>query len=80
MSVFQSPDDRGALIQILESVYRFSLGSVAGGEGRGQRRGGGGRAAVPMSPPHVTIVSPNVQLLDTAIGVHVQDTTRMKPQ
>ncbi|CAH1988523.1 unnamed protein product [Acanthoscelides obtectus] len=26
------PEDRGVLIQILESTYRFSLGSIAGGE------------------------------------------------
>ncbi|XP_043215075.1 calcium-binding mitochondrial carrier protein Aralar1-like isoform X4 [Amphibalanus amphitrite] len=29
----ESPDQRGALIQVLESVYRFSLGSVAGAVG-----------------------------------------------
>ena len=26
----QSPEDRGVLIQILESAYRFALGSIAG--------------------------------------------------
>lgn len=26
-----SPDDRGIFIQVLESAYRFSLGSFAGG-------------------------------------------------
>ena len=29
----QSPEDRGILIQVLESVYRFSLGSIAGATG-----------------------------------------------
>ena len=28
----QSPDERGIFIQILESGYRFALGSVGGGE------------------------------------------------
>lgn len=28
----ESPDDRGIFIQVLESVYRFSLGSLAGGK------------------------------------------------
>ena len=28
--IFQSPEDRGVLIQILESAYRFALGSIAG--------------------------------------------------
>lgn len=27
-----SPDDRGIFIQVLESAYRFSLGSFAGGK------------------------------------------------
>ena len=27
----QSPDERGVFIQILESAYRFTLGSVSGG-------------------------------------------------
>lgn len=27
-----SPDDRGVFIQVLESAYRFSLGSFAGGK------------------------------------------------
>lgn len=27
-----SPDDRGVFIQVLESVYRFALGSLAGGK------------------------------------------------
>lgn len=27
-----SPDERSVFIQVLESVYRFSLGSMAGGE------------------------------------------------
>lgn len=26
-----SPEQRGALIQVLEQVYRFTLGSLAGG-------------------------------------------------
>lgn len=28
---FQTPEDRSIFIQILESVYRFTLGSAAGG-------------------------------------------------
>ena len=31
--MFQSPEDRGILIQILESAYRFTLGSIAGATG-----------------------------------------------
>lgn len=27
-----SPEDRSVLIQVLESVYRFALGSIAGGK------------------------------------------------
>ena len=30
---FQSPEDRGVLVQILESAYRFTLGSIAGATG-----------------------------------------------
>ena len=30
---FQSPEERGVFIQILESVYRFALGSIAGATG-----------------------------------------------
>lgn len=30
----ESPDDRGIFIQVLESVYRFALGSFAGGNYR----------------------------------------------
>lgn len=28
---FQSKDERGVVIQLLESVYRFGLGAIAGG-------------------------------------------------
>ena len=31
--VFQSPEDRGVLVQVLESAYRFLLGSIAGATG-----------------------------------------------
>ena len=31
--LLQSPDDRGVLIQVLESVYRFTLGAIAGATG-----------------------------------------------
>ena len=30
---FQSPEERGVFIQVLESVYRFALGSIAGATG-----------------------------------------------
>ena len=30
---FQSPEDRGVMVQILESAYRFTLGSIAGATG-----------------------------------------------
>ena len=30
---FQSPEERGVFIQILESAYRFALGAVAGATG-----------------------------------------------
>lgn len=30
--LFQSPEERGFLIQVLESTYRFTMGSVAGGK------------------------------------------------
>lgn len=29
--LFQSPDERGVVVQILESGYRFVLGSIGGG-------------------------------------------------
>lgn len=29
--LFQSPDERGIIVQILESGYRFVLGSIGGG-------------------------------------------------
>ena len=29
----QSPEDRGVLVQLLESAYRFTLGSIAGATG-----------------------------------------------
>lgn len=29
--VFQSPEERGVVVQILESGYRFVLGSIGGG-------------------------------------------------
>ena len=31
MHIFQSPDERGIVVQILESGYRFVLGSIGGG-------------------------------------------------
>ena len=31
--LLQSPDDRGVLVQVLESVYRFTLGAIAGATG-----------------------------------------------
>lgn len=30
--LFQSPEERNYFIQILESTYRFALGSIAGGK------------------------------------------------
>ena len=30
MCILQSPEERGVLVQILESAYRFTLGSIAG--------------------------------------------------
>lgn len=30
--LFQSPDERGVIVQILESGYRFVLGSIGGGK------------------------------------------------
>lgn len=30
--LFQSPEERNYFIQILESIYRFALGSIAGGK------------------------------------------------
>jgi len=30
--VFQSPEERGLIIQVLESAYRFTLGSIGGGK------------------------------------------------
>ena len=32
MFLFQSPDERGVIVQILESGYRFVLGSIGGGK------------------------------------------------
>ena len=31
--LLQSPDERGVLVQVLESVYRFTLGAIAGATG-----------------------------------------------